>query len=364
MRSCKRKFLYFILTLTVTACSDVTGDIEPDAGMQPGDPDANGDVVPPDGCPHWYLDYDGDGHGRDDIWATSCEVSMTGWSRTAGDCDDDHAGINPGAAEIWYDGTDQDCDGGSDFDADGDGYEHHAFTGGRDCMDSDPAEHACGVSQEQAARTCLSLLEVEPELASGVYWIDPDGDGDTSDAWQAWCDMNRDDGGWTLVLQNNGHIGSGGDLSWVQATQEVIVRAGVMGPNLADFDLHVGLVEWGQIGTEARLEMGTEPELPVHQALYELTLDETDFYRLDMNAERIILGGTSPGLFRAHRGMKFSTFDLDNDTYSTNCASRFGHPWWYQACFNGSFWLGGNYGQAASWEGNVIKFPWAAIWLR
>lgn len=369
MRHQRTELLYFLLTLTVAACGDVTGDpaAEPDAGMQPGGPDANEDVVPPDGCPNWYVDDDGDGYGRDDIWTTSCIVSMTGWSRTAGDCDDDRVGINPGVAEIWYDGTDQDCDGSSDFDADSDGYEHHAFTGGLDCMDSDPAVHACGVSQEQAARTCLSLFEVEPELASGVYWIDPDGDGDNSDAWQAWCDMERNGGGWTLVLQNNGPIGPGEDLSWLEATQEVIVRAGVLGSNLADFDLHVGLSEWMHIGTEARLEMGPEAAAPVKQAIYELTLDEANSYRIHMADERITLGGTSPGLYSIHREMKFSTYDVDNDIYSDNCASRYENPWWYKACSSGSFWAGTTVGNRAYWIGVGGSYPsydWAAIWLR
>jgi len=50
------------------------------------------------------------------------------------DCDDSDASVNPGAAEIWYDGVDQNCDGQSDFDRDGDGYPWIRF-GGTDCRD-------------------------------------------------------------------------------------------------------------------------------------------------------------------------------------------------------------------------------------
>ncbi|MCB9683751.1 MAG: putative metal-binding motif-containing protein [Alphaproteobacteria bacterium] len=50
------------------------------------------------------------------------------------DCDDLDPATYPGAEEIWYDGIDQACDGGTDDDQDGDG---HAATiaGGDDCDD-------------------------------------------------------------------------------------------------------------------------------------------------------------------------------------------------------------------------------------
>jgi hypothetical protein len=51
-----------------------------------------------------------------------------------GDCDDGAAGVFPGATEVWYDGRDEACDGGDDFDRDGDGAPL-----GADCDDSDPA---------------------------------------------------------------------------------------------------------------------------------------------------------------------------------------------------------------------------------
>ncbi len=51
------------------------------------------------------------------------------------DCIDTDPLINPGIAEIWYDGIDSDCSGGSDFDADGDGYDSLDW-GGTDCDDT------------------------------------------------------------------------------------------------------------------------------------------------------------------------------------------------------------------------------------
>lgn len=67
------------------------------------------------------------------------------------DCDDGNKAISTAAKEIWYDGIDEDCAGGDDFDQDGDGrvpdeYEGRPTTGvaksGKlkpgDCDDTDP----------------------------------------------------------------------------------------------------------------------------------------------------------------------------------------------------------------------------------
>ncbi|MBN2801006.1 MAG: right-handed parallel beta-helix repeat-containing protein, partial [Deltaproteobacteria bacterium] len=49
------------------------------------------------------------------------------------DCDDADASISPAQPELWYDGIDQRCDHGSDWDQDGDGVDL-----GEDCDDEDP----------------------------------------------------------------------------------------------------------------------------------------------------------------------------------------------------------------------------------
>jgi len=75
--------------------------------------------------------------------------------------------VFPGAEEIWYDGVDQDCDGASDFDQDGDGFEsandeQADGSVGDDCVDG-------GVSDEVFEDSCSGeLITVDPEDAANV----------------------------------------------------------------------------------------------------------------------------------------------------------------------------------------------------
>lgn len=92
------------------------------------------------------------------------------------DCDDDNIDVNPGASEEWYDGIDQNCDGASDYDKDGDGYEsdHHnanPAAGGGDCQDSDASyyPYAADEPYDNADTNC-----------DGADDYDYDGDGSRS----------------------------------------------------------------------------------------------------------------------------------------------------------------------------------------
>jgi hypothetical protein len=51
-----------------------------------------------------------------DDTALGADADADGFSVAAGDCDDTDASVNPGAAEVWYDGVDQNCDGANDND--------------------------------------------------------------------------------------------------------------------------------------------------------------------------------------------------------------------------------------------------------
>jgi hypothetical protein len=148
----------------------------------------------------WYRDDDEDTWGDDDDVLTSCS-QPSGYEGVGGDCDDDDGDAYPGNI-AGCDDRDLDCDGSIDSDADGDGASD-ATCGGSDCDDSDSSTVDCvsvaGSTAESAGRDCADLLATDSTLLDGLYWIDPDADGDTSDAFQVLCDMTLDGGGWTIV---------------------------------------------------------------------------------------------------------------------------------------------------------------------
>ncbi len=208
----------------------------------------------------WFLDGDGDGHGRTGVTSDECTMPAgfaaidddcddldgnvnpdeaqvcngidddcsglpsdevdgddDGFMVCENDCDDTDAAINTDATEIWYDNVDQDCDAGSDYDQDGDG-DDIASSGGTDLNDLDPTcttDCIDGSTQATAGLSCDSILTSHPSSADGPYWLDPDDDGDTSDAVETFCDMTRHGGGWTLVykISDNSSMKSNGAVN-------------------------------------------------------------------------------------------------------------------------------------------------------
>lgn len=97
--------------------------------------------------------------------------------------------------------------------------------------------------------------------------------------------------------------------------------------------LRVELEDWegGVASAEYTIRVGAETEgYPLHVSGY--TGDAGD--ALAMPASN------TP----SHNGMKFSTFDRDNDVWEGSCAERYGGGWWYNKCqtanLNGVYYKG------------------------
>lgn len=129
-----------------------------DAGVHPGAEDI------------WYDGVDSDCDGADDLDRDGDGFASAAHGGT--DCDDDDPAVHPDAAEIWYDGRDQDCSGGSDADQDGDGHPTPGFGGG-DCDDTNPEIHP------GAVETYYDGVDANCDGRS-----DDDADQDGFDDWQ------------------------------------------------------------------------------------------------------------------------------------------------------------------------------------
>ena len=310
----------------------------------------------------WFIDRDSDLHGSPASFAFAC-TQPAGRVALSDDCNDAVATTYTGATEKWYDGIDQNCDGANDFDQDGDTYASAKYTGGTDCDDTNASITACGA-------TCASILAANPGAGSGPYVIDPQGDGVGFDTW---CDMTRDGGGWTLVLQNNTGVSTvgRGDLSWAEATgSRSIIRGGTMTSwaGQGAFDIWVGLSNWNAIGTRARVETGGSVNSPARQAMMDIRIGSAaSNYVLNLSNLSVTIGGVTPDFYAYHNGRALTTYDRDNDVWPGNCATNYNHPWWYGACWSGSF-LGsdaGSYQPSPYWTGSGGDFwTWGAIWIR
>lgn len=86
------------------------------------------------------------------------------------------------------------CEHGGELDEDTCTCSCKAPYGGKTC-----SQKADGSSVEMAATSCKAILDADSEAGDGKYWINPTGKSNADNAFQVFCDMTNDLGGWAQL---------------------------------------------------------------------------------------------------------------------------------------------------------------------
>ncbi len=177
----------------------------------------------------WFADTDADTYGDANNSAISCD-QPTGYVSDATDCNDGASAASPAGTEVCGDGLDNDCNGDvddadatdastwyADTDADTYGDANNStlactqptgyVSDATDCNDNDAAV-VPDANGDCYLGSCLDLLNAGRSTGDGLYTIDPSG----SSAYEVYCDMTTDGGGWTMVA----NISDDGSDVWSQ----------------------------------------------------------------------------------------------------------------------------------------------------
>ncbi|XP_071368143.1 fibrinogen alpha chain-like [Centroberyx affinis] len=182
---------------------------------------------------------------------------------------------------------------------------------------------------------------------NGLFKVKPGGS-DSSKVVEVYCQQEGLMGGWLLVQQRES-----GALSFNRTWAEYRDGFGSVDARgkgevwLGNQNLHqltsqgetmlrVELEDWegGVANAEYTIGVGSEAEgFPLHVSGY-----------TGEAGDALVKGESSLGSFLSHNGMKFSSFDRDNDKWEENCAEMYGGGWWYNNCqsanLNGIYYKG------------------------
>jgi len=162
-------------------CDDTDAEVNPDAVevCNTIDDDCDGDTDDADadvsGQSVWYVDDDEDGWGDEAVSVVQC-FAPSGYVGAAGDCDDEDAAFNPGAAEDdCTDPNDYNCDGSTGY-ADVDGDDHPACA---DCDDTEPSVNpdATEICNDGVDDNCDGQADDFTAVDALSWYADDDGDG-------------------------------------------------------------------------------------------------------------------------------------------------------------------------------------------
>ncbi|KAM6953234.1 fibrinogen-like protein 1 [Aplochiton taeniatus] len=212
-------------------------------------------------------------------------------------------------------------------------------------------------------RDCAEIFRAG-STSSGQYTLHPEG---SPAPVPVYCDMS-DGGGWTVIQRRvDGSVSF--NRPWSDYKQGFGERQSATGEFwLGNDNLHY-LTNQGEYNLRINME-----DFEGHQRYAEYTkvkvANEQKQYQLSFGtyfgtAGNALGGSYQPGAseWASHQGMKFSTYDNDNDRYSGNCAEEDKGGWWFNRChcahLNGVYHHGR---YSAVTDDGLVWYTWRGWW--
>lgn len=210
-----------------------------------------------------------------------------------------------------------------------------------------------------------SQLFTSGSKSSGFYRIKPQG---SPSPVRVYCDMS-DGGGWTVVQRRiNGSEKF--DRSWAEYKDGFGDTDSESGEFwLGNDNLHY-ITRQGNYSLRINLEDFDSNQRYAEYKDFKVA-DENDHYRLTFGMYVGTAGDALSGNYQvgvsgwaSHQGIKFSTYDKDNDNYQGNCAKEDKGGWWFNKChsvnLNGMYYPNGHY--SAVTDDGIVWYTWRGWW--
>ncbi|XP_074475529.1 microfibril-associated glycoprotein 4-like isoform X1 [Sebastes fasciatus] len=168
---------------------------------------------------------------------------------------------------------------------------------------------------------CSDIYNHDNSRPSGVYTIYPIG---STSAVQVYCDMDSLDGRWTVFQRR-----MDGSVNFYRPWDHY-----KMGFGSAAGEYWLGLENLFQLTLRKRYELLVDMEDFIGNkvfARYSSFAIDPESYGYTLHVSGFTDGGAGDSL-SVHNGMKFSTFDKDQDTSDANCARHYLGAFWYVGC--------------------------------
>ncbi|XP_053385206.1 ficolin-1-like [Mercenaria mercenaria] len=199
------------------------------------------------------------------------------------------------------------------------------------------------IKEEKTYATDCEDIQNDGNRTTGIYTIYPFQKAKENISVR--CDMDTSSGGWIVIQRRVS------DTDFYRTWDEYENGFGNLSANFWLGNRYLHLIT-SQDKYELRVDLTNYAGETAYAHYRDFNIgDAESSYQLSVGGYS---GTAGDSLLRYHNGMKFSTYDRDNDPDSRNCAVLYHGAWWYKRCHNSN--LNGDYGSTESAKG----LSWAA----